>query len=643
MPAPLPDDARSLTHAGLALVTHRDGSIEAGDASGLYHRDRRIVRRLRFTIDGEPVSALSSSRTGPWSDRIVYGHWRDGADPAALIVRERSLQRGYEETITVSTFGASVAFELGVELEAGQATVYHLDQEVGAADADLLTPLLDTADFVGDGLTLRTAVALAARSEQTMRWRLAIDVDEPRLPAAPTVETSDAGFERVLRTAGWDLQALTVPDPKSGRPFTAAGSPHFLAAFGRDALLASLLAMAAGPERALETLDVLAAHQGVAHDPQTLEEPGRILHELRIGDMGVFGLEPGTPYYGSVDATPLFVVVLAECLAWGAGAARLRPLLPAARAAVDWCREHVDDLGFVQSIPHASGLPNQSWKTSADAMVRPDGSSIEGPTSSVEVQGYVHAALLGLADLEDALGDPTLAVDLRAEADDFAARFRAAFAIPGAHRLAYALDDTGTPLKVRASNVGHLLSTSLVTDADARRLATRLLDDTEFSGWGVRTLATSETAYNPLGYHVGAVWPHDTALTLRGLGQRGFADEARRLAGGLLDLALTLDGQLPELLGGFGRDEHPEPVAYPAGARPQAWAAAVPFQIVTTLLGLRPALHRQEIRVAPLLRNGERLAVRGIRLGGRLLDIVADGSHVTVEGDTRGITIVTPR
>ena len=243
-------------------------------------------------------------------------------------------------------------------------------------------------------------------------------------------------------------------------PFVAAGAPHFLAVFGRDALLVSLLTMLSSETAPLDTLEVLAAHQGSRHDPVTLEEPGRILHELRIGEMGVFGIEAGAPYYGSVDATPLFVVVLAECLRWGHDPDRVAALLPAARAAVEWCRRHVDRRGFVHSVPHDRGIRNQGWKDSDVAIVRPDGSAVDGTTSLVEVQGYVHEALLGLAELEELLGDPSVAPRLRSEAAAHRDRFERHFVVGGRSVVVLALDESGEQLDVRASNVGHLLATS---------------------------------------------------------------------------------------------------------------------------------------------------------------------------------------
>ncbi|MDH4280579.1 MAG: amylo-alpha-1,6-glucosidase, partial [Acidimicrobiia bacterium] len=453
------------------------------------------------------------------------------------------------------------------------------------------------------------------------------------------VTSDDNDLNRSLQGAFWDLEALTVSDPTTGRPFIAAGAPHFLAVFGRDALVVSLLSLLRGTEPALSVLDVLAAHQGTVDDPRTVESPGRILHELRIGEMGVFGLEPGEPYFGSVDATPLFVVLLAECLRWGAEADRLGPLIPAARACLDWCRQHVDELGFVRSIPHPTGIGNQGWKDSGDSMVTADGATLEEQTSLAEVQGYVHEALIGMAELEEHLGDASQASSLLDEAEQLRLRFLQHFAVDEPVHVAPWLDATGSPVSVRASNVGHLLAGTLLDDDLAGRLCDRLLDPAEFSGWGIRTLAATEHAYNPLGYHLGTVWPHDTALAMRGMARRGRGTDAQRLSRALLELSRAEGDQLPELLGGFDRHDIPTPVPYPASARPQAWAAAVPIQVTAVRLGIEPSMHRGRLRFRPLLGDDEWIDVRGLVLGSRRLNIFARGTEVEVTGDVHGLQI----
>lgn len=640
MPAPIPVSHWSLTRAGIALVTTEDGTIDGCDATGLYVRDRRVVAGMEVRINGTRPVVLRGVRTGPSLRHVVYGAWGDVPDPRAIVERTTDLVGGYSDRFVFRCFREPLQFDVEIELTAGGATVYHLDDDEGGDEprAEMLQAL-HPGDFELDGKTLRATVDLAPGQTSALGFSIRLDVDEPDLPPAAHFVAGDASTQRTIDQALWDLDALTVVDPLSKRSFIAAGAPHFLAVFGRDALVVSLLAMLAGTDRAIGVLSVLAEHQGRAHDDATLEAPGRIAHELRIGEMGVFGLDPQVPYYGSVDATPLFVVTLVEALRWGADPASVRELVPAARSAIAWCRSHADRFGFVPSIPHETGIGNQGWKDSGDSIVRPDGSVVEEMTSLVEVQGYVHAALLGLAELEEAVGDPASAPALRAEADEFRVRFARHFHIGGDVGLALALDAAGEPIAVRASNVGHLLATELIDDATAAWLADRLLSPAEFSGWGIRTLSADEAAYNPLGYHVGSVWPHDSAVFLRGLVHRGRDAEVQRVSTALLDLAAASGHSLPELLGGFGRNDHPAPIPYPASARPQAWAAAVPVQVIAARLGLRPELHRGVIRARPRVESGESIEVT-THAGGRLLTFRAEGRTIEMSGDTEGIDLI---
>ena len=645
MAEPLPVGGQSLTRAGVALVSTSNGDI-GGHATGLFVRDRRMVRTLTVSFGRLRSELLSVSRTGASSDQLLYGLFATGRDPIALIYRDRSIDQDYRESFTLHSFVDELELDVEVCIAAGGATVYGLDQPEPSAKvitwlSDKLTP--GTFDHVAaeDGShTLRAHVNLSAAAPSTLTWSIQLNAAVPTPVRRATVSSNDRRLDHILRTSQRDLDALRVIDPATGAAFLAAGAPHFLAAFGRDALITSLLSIAGSTDRALDTLRVFANHQGTSHDPTTLEEPGRIAHELRIGDMGVFGVPPGTPYYASIDATPLFVIVLETCWRWGADPQDVTALLPAARRAMRWCRAHVDDLGFVHSQSHEQGLGNQGWKDSADSMVRTDGSIVAGQTSPAEVQGYVYQAFNALAALEADLGDHDQAAELRHEAARFAAQFERHFGLPAPVEVALALDGDGVPLAVRASNVGHLLDSGLLDDQRATRLVKRLMSSDEFSGWGVRTLAVSEAAYKPFGYHLGTVWPHDNAILLRGLVRRGFTDYARTLIDALLDLAEARNGQLPELISGLPRSASSPPVPYLSSARPQAWAAAVPIQIATSLLGLEVDAPGRTITYRPLLRSHEHLIIEDLTIGDRHITVEARGSMVSVTGDLDDLHLI---
>lgn len=642
MSTTLPSNASSLSRNGAALVTHADGAIDGESGTGLYSRDTRRISRLQLTVNGLAPTLLSRSRTGVAEERLAYAHYGAEPDPQAIIRRDRSINTGYHEELHLRCFRQTLELTISIDLEADDTAVYELAAARprptrGSAE---LVRIVQPGDFTLEGATLTKTVVLSPGSELRVGW--GVQLDQPPYDPPPTtiIRTTSRSLQRAVHNALWDLDALTIVEPTSGMPFVAAGSPHFLAAFGRDAIVASLLTMTARPDRALDTLNVLATHQGTSYNSETLEEPGRILHELRIGEMGVFGLEPGVPYYGSVDSTPLFVVLLVETLRWGCDIDRIRRLMPAARAAVQWCRTHVDANGFIQSIPHSQGIGNQGWKDSGDAIVRPNGDVISEATSLVEVQGYYHEALVGLAELEDYFGDHCAADSLRLEAKDLYRRFHSSFPSDEPAVLALALDSDGQTVDVCASNVGHLLATELIDQPTAQQLATRLVSGDEFTGWGIRTLSAREAAYNPLGYHLGSVWPHDTAMFLRGLRRRGFDEEAHLITNALVDLADELGGQLPELLGGFSRFDFPSPVPYPASARPQAWAASVPIEIVSSKLGIRPLMHQNRLCLRPRLETGETIVLEDLHLGPRSLRITATGGSAVVDGDVDGLEVV---
>lgn len=378
-------------------------------------------------------------------------------------------------------------------------------------------------------------------------------------------------------------------------PFIGAGAPWFLTLFGRDSIISASLLLPAAPAVARGTLAALAHLQGTAHDAATAEAPGRIVHELRreatehAGASKRLVLPPR--YFGTVDATPLWISLLHD--AWRAGMPidEVAALAPHLEAAIGWMREAAagDPRGFLTyHDPTGHGLANQGWKDSGDAVRWADGSLADGPIALCEVQGYAFRAAHHAADIVDALGRPG-AADLRSWRDSMADRFRAAFWVEsrdgGPRYPAVALDVRGRAVDGIASNMGHLLGTGML-DADERRaVVERLMDPTLFSGFGIRTLSTTNGGYWPMRYHAGAVWPHDTAMIIDGMLADGFAEEARTVAEGLLAAAASFDWRLPELFAGVSRDESARAVPYPAACRPQGWSAAAAVVVARALSG----------------------------------------------------------
>ncbi len=408
--------------------------------------------------------------------------------------------------------------------------------------------------------------------------------------SSTAVRTDDEFFNTALRQSVTDLRALTIE--WKGSTAICAGIPWFTAPFGRDSILTCLQTLMVRPALSRDTLRFLAAYQGQVEDDWTEEEPGRILHELRRGEMASCNEIPHVPYYGSVDATPLFLVLLGEAVRWTGDLNLARELLPAAERALHWIDEYgdCDGDGFVEYAPRTpKGLLNQGWKDSGDGVCYPDGSMPRHPIALVEVQGYVFDAKMRMAELYAALGRPEQADRLRAEAEELRVRINEAFWMEDQGFYGLALDGDKQLLPTMASNPGHLLWSGVPDHEQARRMADQLLGDEFFSGWGVRTLARHQPIYNPLSYHNGTIWPHDNSIIAMGLARYGLRREASIIMEALFEAALHFRyHRLPELFCGIWRGETDAPVAYPVSCSPQAWAAGALFLILQGVLGIEP-------------------------------------------------------
>jgi len=433
---------------------------------------------------------------------------------------------------------------------------------------------------------------------------------QPRLRARRQVEAvADRGFAVVLPRRGvkkiethhelfnewidrgWnDLRLLLTETPDGAIPY--AGIPWYVAPFGRDSLLTALQVLPFEPEVARGTLCFLARHQALVDDAFTDQEPGKIFHELRRGEMAACREIPFIPYYGSVDATPLYLMLLAEYLRWTGGLDVVRDLWPAAERALTWMLGPgvVDDTGYLSYQRRSPlGLDNQGWKDSHDAIMHASGELAKVPIALVEVQGYQYAALLGAAEIAGALGQAEQASALRLRADRLRQRFEVDFWLEEHNFYALALDGEQRACRVISSNPGHCLWTGIVSEARAKAVTERLMAADIFTGWGLRTLSSSERLYNPMSYHNGSVWPHDTAIAALGMRRYGLTEPFLSLATGLFEAALHFEGtRMPELFCGFPRSAGQGPIRYPAACAPQAWSAAAVFQLVSGMLGLVP-------------------------------------------------------
>ena len=663
------DELFTVVRGPTFCVSDRTGVIDPATWQGVYHRDVRVLSLLTVTAAGRRPPLLAAHRDG--ASAAVFVHvlaaTKHGS-PTAILTRRREVTAAeVSEHLEVHVFeGELTGLDLAVDLGCDFALLRSSGHDVSAR-----APM--GLEAVGHGqlraaagrmaVTVSADAGAVAAADQ-LRWTVHATPDaawsaslliRPTLdgvsgaeaPGAPSplhVASTDRRWTSATSSALADLDALRVHLPDLNLTYIGAGVPWFMALFGRDTLLAAFSSLVTGPEVALDVLGTLARHQGRQADPVTLEQPGRILHEMRTGGSEVFGVSSGVPYYGSVDASPLFVMLVAEAHRWGAPDDEVSLLLPAGRAALDWCSAHgdPDGDGFVEYIADPKGLRNQGWKDSGDSMVHADGSLAPTPLALAEVQAYHYGALLGMAQLEERLGDPAAAPRLRQRAAALRAAFERDFWLADQGLVAMGLDADKRPLAVAASNMAHCLWTGLLRDEVALAVAHRLGEPDLVTRWGLRTLGIDERAHNPLGYHLGSVWPHDTAIAVAGLMHHGAADVAVELVEGLLDACEAFGGRLPELFAGLDEKVTPFPVAYPVACSPQAWSAAAPLSLLRSVLRLEPDVPAGRVTIAPVLPDDTVITVTGIRLGtAGALDLRVCGRQVEVLSAPPGLHVVT--
>jgi glycogen debranching enzyme len=673
----------TLVEGSTFCLSDRSGDVIPGGAQGLFVRDARLLSRWELRLDGQPALPLSVLAAEAFTARFVLRRMPlpGLADSTLLLVRERLVGDGMRETLTLRNLGresTSAVLTLHVDgdfsdlfaVKEGRGNLGGAHSVVSGQDL-VLTSRTDAGRGVqisasGEPLTMPGALSWQVVVPPHDQWSAEVFV-EPRFAgrrlqpnfergelvhstaaarklrawrtASASVSADSPVLSSVLRHTATDLGALQMYDGTDDeRSFVAAGAPWYMTLFGRDSLLTAWMVLPIDLNLAVGTLQTLASVQGTKVDPVTDEEPGRILHELRVGPDRDRALG-GSHYYGTVDASPLFVMLLAECHRWGVPEETIRELLPAADAALDWIDRYGDrdGDGFVEYQRATDrGLANQGWKDSFDAINFSSGSLAETPLALCEVQAYVYAAFLARAALAESFGDLDTAKRHRERADVLREEFHRRFWLPQGW-YAVALDGRKQPVDSLTSNVAHCLWTGIASDEHAAQLVEHLGSADMDSGYGLRTLSARSGAYNPMSYHNGSVWPHDTAIAVAGLYRYshvpGAVELAQRLTSGLLDAANAFGGRLPELFCGFGRDEFSPPVPYPTSCSPQAWASATPLLLVRSALGLHPDVPRRTLALRPWLPDSwGRLRLSELRLGSTTLQVVARGDRVELNG-----------
>ena len=665
------------------------GDIEPGGSQGLFVADTRFVSLWKLRLDGLTLAPLSVIESDPSGGTFV-SRLRPSVErptPALVVSRDRYVGEGMSELLSIENLSTS-SLELRLVLDIG-ADFAHLFEvkedrlvprgfhsvEVVANEmrfdfrdgkrARRLSVSIPGGAEAGPG-RISFVVPVGARSKWSAPFEFTIRVDEVELhprhrdgrpgpstsaagyrtwrAARPRFESSDEIFTRALSRSVADIGALRILDEElDEEAVIAAGAPWYMAMFGRDSLIASQMCLLLDPRMAAGTLRALARHQGRDVDPETEEEPGRILHEMRFRIDGGADGAGRSAYYGSIDSTPLFVCLLGEAVRFGLAEQELAALLPVADAALSWVENYgdKDGDGFVEyQRMTPRGLVNQGWKDSADGINFADGGIASAPIALCEVQGYVYAAWLARAEIADHLGDRGTADRCRERAHHLRQLFNDRFYVESKECFAVALDGDKRQVDSVTSNIGHVLWSGICTAELSEKIANHLVSPELFTGWGVRTLSSKMGAYNPMSYHNGSVWPHDTAIAVAGLVRYGFVEEAATIGLGLIEAADRFGGRLPELFCGFAKQEFAAPVSYPAACSPQAWASASLLSLVRSFAGIEANAPHRTLRLRPAVPvELGTLSVSGLPLFGGSLTVKAVADKVLASGLPAGVTL----
>jgi len=672
----------SILDGNTFVVSNNQGDIDASPAAptGLFAFDTRFLSTWRLTINGEELSSLSVDDLQYFEARffLVPGATTHYVDAEMSVIRQRWVGGSFDEEVTILNH-AQRPMVLTVRLEAGsdfadlfeikdvrhklgkhyahvdggclrlgyQRETFHRETIISSSEPAVIdehglsyritiephgrwvTHLqVKTAAIGPDGHDLRER--LLGQHYDREKPEMRRDLDE-WIKRAPRLACDCEPLGSTYRKSLVDLAALRyTPLSLGGQKVPVAGVPWFATMFGRDSIFTSLQALPFAPELALATLKLLAVLQGNKLDDFRDEEPGKILHELRYGESSAFEEQPHTPYFGAADSTPLFLILLDEYELWTGNGDLVRQLEQEARRALEWIDTYGDVLGngylWYERRNEVTGLENQCWKDSWDSICYRDGRLPDFPRATCELQGYAYDAKVRAARMARTFwDDPVFADKLEREAADLKKRFNNDFWVSDGDYFALALDPEGGQVDALTSNMGHLLWSGIVDDQKAEKVAGHLLSPRMFSGWGVRTLAEGEGRFNPIGYHVGTVWPFDNSFIAWGLRRYGFAEEAAKIADGIIAAARFFNGRLPEAFGGYDRTLTKYPVEYPTSCSPQAWSTGTPLLLLRTMLGLEP--------------QGEHLVVDPALPAGigriELLDIPGRWGHIDAFGRGR--------
>ena len=683
------------------LVTDPDGQVGWPGEKGLYFFDTRLISAYALYANGQGWDLLNSGAVSYYSARIFMTNRaflsEDGEVPerSLSLVLSRVVDGGMHEAYCITNYGrARVRFNLEIAVRSDFADIFEVKSgrivrrgriTSGWSDAEgMLTTGYRNAGFYREVRVAarghvpavyangRISFAIDLQPGETWDGSLLYDLrdGDTSYPAPAScdlgadsvqgqdlaawrasilkVEGNGSAFVRMYEQAVEDIAALRLPVQGAETQFiTAAGLPWFVALFGRDTLIVSLQTMLLDSRFSRAALDVLGYWQATTRDDYRDAEPGKILHELRRGELAFLKLIPHTPYYGTADATPLYLVLLHSTWRATGDMDLLRRHLKTAEGCLSWIDDYGDrdGDGFQEyGTRSGAGYENVGWKDSGEAVVNPDGSQVHNPKALCELQGYVYAAWRGMAEVYEALGDTARATMLDAKADDLFRRFNEVFWDEAGGFYGYCLNGDKTLVTTVASNAGHLLWSGIATPERAARVVARFMQPDMWSGWGIRTLTALNPSYNPYSYQNGSVWPHDNSLIALGFKRYGFHAEANQVAEDINRAGgFFVQRQLPELYSGVQRDDTNFPVQYLGANVPQAWAAGSVFALMQAILGLEPDAPRGVLRIDPVLPEWlPELVLRHLRLGEQVFDIAFQRvggvtEHQVLRGDPAAV------
>ncbi len=671
-------DSVVITSGVVFAVSSRSGDIHPRTPEGFYAYDTRFLSRFHLSIEGqEPVSVGAASFDHSMASFYASSRGTRNLPAGTIsIVRDRYVSHGLHEDISLVNHSSETRkFLLELAFDADFADVFEVRlgpaRKVGRTTFEYRQGKQLRLGYRRGSFSRETQIVFS--SEPIMRgktavfqvtlppkgiWKTCVTIfpvlesppepmecaqavlgspfgpyrrQEPLPPRVlkrkeageplvdvPRLETEYIGLQQAYQQAIADLRALLI-EQEDGHHILAAGLPWYMAVFGRDSIISAIQTKLLGPELMIGTLHTLVSFQATVRDDFRDAQPGKIPHEARKGELSVLELVPHSSYYGSVDATPLFLILLWEAYQWTGDVDLLRRFLPAAEAALQWIDRYgdVDQDGFVEyQRRKRTGQRNQGWKDSTDAISFADGSLAAGPIALVEVQGYVYDAKRKMAEVYRLLGNPSKARKLDRAAQRLWDHFNEAFWMEDKGYYAMALDGRKRQVDSIASNPGHCLWSGIISPDKAPRVVEQLMAADMFSGWGIRTLSTEMARYNPLSYHNGSVWPHDNSIIAAGFFRYGFTKEAAEVAFAILDAAAFSDHRLPELFAGYPRRGHSFPVPYPGANVPQAWASGAAVYLLETLLGAIPAGDRLLLEA---VRERPPISLSGVRYRGNRL------------------------